>query len=152
MAYLMVLAMMVSAAKAWAEDPANVSDYQHCAPDGIALGGNDPVSYYQENGPKRGNQKLTVQHGKLTYQFVSQDNLTASVAEPTRYLPTYLGWCSTNLAMGRLACPDFDNFQIEDGRLLLFEHAGFTNGRDVWNSNPNQFRLQADNNFDKFSQ
>ena len=41
--------------------------------------------------------------------------------------------------MGRLACPDYTNFKIEDGRLLLFELTGFTNGRTVWNSDPAGF-------------
>jgi hypothetical protein len=54
--------------------------------------------------------------------------------------------------MGRLACPDYANFKIEDGRLLLFERVGFTNGRDVWNSDPMLHRAQANENFALFSQ
>jgi hypothetical protein len=49
--------------------------------------------------------------------------------------------------MGRLVCPDYTNFKIEDGRLLLFEIAGFTNGRTIWDSDPTGFRQQADANF-----
>ena len=48
--------------------------------------------------------------------------------------------------MGRLACPDYTNFKIENGDLLLFELAGFTNGRTLWNSDPSGFRERADAN------
>ena len=79
--------------------------------------------------------------------FASADNLATFQADRDTYLPTYRGWCAATLAMGRLACPDPTNFKIENGRLLLFELAGFTNGRSLWNADPTGFRQRADSNF-----
>ncbi|MEM7002132.1 MAG: YHS domain-containing (seleno)protein [Pseudomonadota bacterium] len=147
---LMLLPWLGPQALAQAEEVTSVHERAICAPDGVALGGYDVVSYHQADGPKGGLAGITVNHGGLIYQFSSAENQTAFTTNPERYLPTYMGWCSTNLAMGRLACPDFSNFKIENGKLLLFEHAGFTNGRDIWNTNPETHKQQADQNFKRF--
>ena len=120
-----------------------------CATDGIAVGGYDLISYRQPGGPHRGEVDISAVHEGLTYRFATVENKTQFLETPDRYLPVYLGWCAATLAMGRLACPDHTNFKIEDGRLLLFELAGFTNGRTVWDSNPTDFKRRADENFDK---
>ena len=120
---------------------------QQCAPDGIAVGGFDLVSYHQASGPLPGDTGFAHQIGELTYLFSSADNLQTFLSDQQRYLPTYQGFCAATLAMGRLACPDYSNFKIENGRLLLFELAGFTNGRSLWNSDPVGFRQRADANF-----
>ena len=117
-----------------------------CAPEGVALGGFDVVSYHSAEAPVQGEADITVEHDGFVYRFVSEANRDLFVADPIGYLPRYLGWCATTLAMGRLACPDFTNYKIEDGSLLLFELAGFTNGRLVWDSDPSGFRRRADAN------
>ena len=119
----------------------------NCAPDGIAVGGFDLVSYHQASGPLPGKPDIAHQHGQLTYLFSSAENLQTFIANPQQYLPTYQGYCAATLAMGRLACPDYSNFKIENGRLLLFDLAGFTNGRSLWNSDQAGFRQRADANF-----
>ena len=136
-----------AAQAAWSAEPTSAHDVHICAPDGVALGGFDVVSYRQADGPVQGDAMISWQHNGLIYRFANLDNRAAFVKEPQRYLPTYSGWCSTNLAMGRLACPDYTNFQIENDELLLFEHVGFTNGRDVWNTNPQAHKRRADGNF-----
>lgn len=131
-------------------ESADVHDWRVCAPDGVALAGFDVVSYWQGDAPLVGEAEFVASVGELTYRFASDDNLQSFIADPTRYLPTYQGWCSTNLSMGSLACPDYTNFKIEEGRLLLFEQIGFSNGRDVWNADPLLHRRQADTNFQAF--
>ncbi|MEM0952999.1 MAG: YHS domain-containing (seleno)protein [Pseudomonadota bacterium] len=128
--------LMVLALPARAQHP--------CSTNGIAVGGYDLVSYYSDDGPVMGSQQLTAYHEGLVYQFSSEANLRQFSSEPSRYLPRYSGFCATTLAMGRLLCPDYNNFKIEDGDLLLFEMTGFTNGRTVWNSDPLGFRVRAD--------
>ena len=150
--YFVILGFFLASPLAFSAEVTDVHDRSVCASDGVALGGFDLVSYYQDSGPVLGSNVITAEHDGLTYQFLSVDNRNAFVSDPDQYLPTYLGWCSTNLAMGRLACPDFTNFKIENGKLLLFEHAGFTNGRDIWNADPVLHRRQANANQIKFSQ
>ena len=122
-------------------------DYGRCAPNGVAVGGYDLVSYHAAQGPHTGLAEFAEERGGLSYYFSSAENREAFLAAPERYLPVYSGWCAATLAMGRLVCPDFTNFKIEDGRLLLFELTGFTNGRTVWDSDPAGFRQRADRNY-----
>ena len=150
--YVLLLGLLSTSFVAFGQENKNIHDRSICAPDGIALGRYDLVSYYLPNGPVQGLDTIYAEHDGLTYLFVSEDNKASFLRDPKRYLPTYLGWCSTNLAMGRLACPDYRNFKIENDRLLLFEHAGFTNGRDIWNTDPARHREMADDNFARFSQ
>ncbi|MFK8046874.1 MAG: YHS domain-containing (seleno)protein [Halioglobus sp.] len=120
-----------------------------CAPEGLAVGGYDLVSYHQENGPRMGLESHVAQIDGLNYRFSSASHLEIFNLAPQKYLPVYQGWCAATLAMGRLACPDYTNYKIEEGSLLFFELAGFTNGRTVWNSDPAGFRKRADSNFEK---
>ena len=138
--------LLVLTAFARAEPP---SDPAHCAPDGVAVGGFDLVSYHQDGGPVPGSADHALELEDLTYRFKSRENLETFRQSTERYLPVYRGWCAATLAMGRLACPDYSNYKIEEGRLLLFEVTGFTNGRTLWNSDPLGFRERADLNFQR---
>jgi len=122
-----------------------------CQQNGIAVGGYDLVSYRQEDGPVIGSVEFAIDHNGLTYHFANESNLTKFRGNPERFLPEYHGVCAIALAHGRVICPDYDNFKIEDDRLLLFEITGFTNGRTLWDSMPFEFRKKADSNFIKFN-
>ena len=126
---------------------AGPADHSVCTPGGVAVGGYDLLSYRSEGGPIIGEEAITAEHDGLTYRFVSKDNRDAFVENPQRYLPRYGGWCAVTLALGSLNCPDYTNFQIEDGELLLFETTGFTNGRVLWNTDAPGFRSKADDNY-----
>ena len=137
---ILLLAWIVGAS------PARAETTHQCAPEGLAVGGFDLVSYRQPGGPLAGSAEFEVEHNGLRYRFANARNRDSFVAAPVDYLPRYRGWCAATLSMGRLACPDYTNFKIENGDLLLFELAGFTNGRTLWNSDPSGFRERADAN------
>lgn len=123
-------------------------DWNMCHDDGVAIGGYDPVSYRQPDGPVAGNADYSADHDGVTYRFANEANLETFLGDPERYVPAYSGFCAVTLALGRVTCPDYTNFQIEDDRLLLFEVTGFTNGRTLWNTDAPTFRQQANDNFD----
>ena len=125
--------------------PAAAAQHE-CAPDGIGVGGFDLVSYRQPGGPQPGLAEFEVERDGLRYRFTDADNLARFKAAPEAYLPRYRGWCAATLSMGRLTCPDYTNYKIEDDELLLFELAGFTNGRTLWDTDPTGFRQRADDN------
>ncbi len=124
------------------------SEAPRCAIEGIGVGGYDLVSYH-EDGPQLGSSAHQARHDGLAYHFVSAEHRDRFQANPERYLPRYGGWCALTIALGRLVCPDFTNYKIEGGALLLFETIGFTNGLSLWNSDPMRFRSQADDNYAK---
>ena len=119
----------------------------NCAPDGVAVGGYDLVSYHLDSGPVAGDAQFEVEHGALRYRFANREHQDRFLANPDNYLPVYRGWCAATLSFGKLACPEYTNFKLEDGKLLLFEHNGFTNGRTVWDSDPLGHRQRADQHF-----
>ena len=120
-----------------------------CAPGGIAVGGYDLLTYHDTEGPRPGSQEFGVELAEFRYLLANEANKKLFEQNPDRYLPRYSGWCAISLALGRLTCPDYGNFQIEDGELLLFETTGFTNGRVLWNTDAPGFRIRADNNFEQ---
>ena len=126
-------------------------DVASCSPGGIAVAGFDLVTYRQPVGPLRGRAEFAADHDGLTYLFTSDEHRRLFLADPEYYLPAYSGWCATTLALGRLTCPDYENFKIERDRLLLFEVTGFTNGRSVWDTDPLSFREKADTNFEQLN-
>ena len=120
-----------------------------CALDGIALGGHDVVAYHVVNEAVLGDPNIIVEHETLIYQFSSDENKQLFELEPVKYLPHFQGWCAIALTRNRLTCPDYKNFKVEDGRLLLFETITFFNGQDLWNSNPAKNLISAERNFEK---
>jgi len=128
----------------------SIHEQQTCTSNGLALAGIDVVSYHKPGGPLIGHADYTTEHSGLTYRFLSQDHLDAFVANPDAWLPSYMGWCATSLSFGVLTCPNPLNYKIENGRLLLFETTGFTNGQVLWNTDPLDYRRKADRNSRKF--
>ena len=126
-------------------------DRSMCAIEGVAAGGFDLVSYRRADGPVPGSPEFSMEHNGSTYLFADQANLDTFRADAERYLPAYAGFCAITLALGRVTCPDFSNFKLEDDRLLLFEVTGFTNGRTLWDTNSKDFRNKADANFEKLN-
>lgn len=121
-----------------------------CSPDGIAVGGYDLVAYHTENRAAKGSADWSTEYNGLLHQFSSPENLALFVASPEQYLPKFSGWCAIALAKNKLTCPDYENFAVQNGELLLFETFGFTNGRHVWDRNPVSNLQSAQKNYDRF--
>ncbi|MFK7733400.1 MAG: YHS domain-containing (seleno)protein [Pseudomonadales bacterium] len=146
---LMSFMMMASSFSNAAESVA-AHDTSHCSPDGIAVGGFDLVSYHTENQAVKGDSQWSTEYNKLVHQFSSAENLQLFIANPEQYLPKFSGWCAIALAKNKLTCPDYENFAVQDGELLLFETFAFTNGRHVWNRKPGANLQSAQQNYDRF--
>ena len=130
----------------------NHDDPAMCNPNGIAVGGYDLLSSHESGGPTMGHEAFSVKYDGLQYLFSGEANQRLFRENPTHYLPAYLGYCAITLAFGRVTCPEYTNFQIENDQLLLFEVTGFTNGRTLWNSDATGFRRKADGNFDRLTE
>ena len=87
-------------------------------PDG-AIHGYDPVAYFKENKPVKGNEKYSLTWKSATWHFVSQQNLDAFKANPEMYAPQYGGYCAYGLADGHKATTEPDAWLISDGKLYL---------------------------------
>jgi YHS domain-containing protein len=86
---------------------------------GVAIQGYDPVAFFTDNQPVKGDAKLSVVHEGATYLFASKEHRDTFKADPGKYEPAFGGYCAYGVSRGKLVEIDVDAFQIVDGRLLL---------------------------------
>jgi YHS domain-containing protein len=88
-------------------------------PTGIALQGYDPVAFFNEGKPVKGEEKFLSQHDGGIYLFASKEDKVAFDQAPAKYEPAFGGYCAYGVSRKRLVDIDVNAFQIVDGRLLL---------------------------------
>ncbi|QDV06748.1 YHS domain protein [Planctomycetes bacterium Poly30] len=124
---------------------------------GLALDGYDPVAYFQEFGgqAKKGDKSITTKHEGVIYRFSSEANKKAFLADPSRFLPMYGGWCAWAMADGKGDKVEIDpkSFTIEDGRLYVFFDGFFADTRKSWKKKGGAPKLKtmADTNWTRLS-
>ena len=120
--------------------------------DGLALKGFDPVSYFQKAGPVKGDPKFKVVDDDGTYQFTSEENKKAFLADPKKYRPQFGGWCAYAVADSKSKVDiDPKSYLIQDGRLLVFYNGLWGNTQKKWQTtkdkSPQAFLKEADANW-----
>lgn len=86
---------------------------------GVAVDGNDVVSYFAEQQPLDGSEEFTTVWQNAEWQFSSQDNLEAFEADPERYAPQFGGYCPTALAHSDVKIGTPEQFAVIDEKLYL---------------------------------
>jgi YHS domain-containing protein len=86
---------------------------------GKAIKGYDPVAYFTEHKPVKGNEKLVYNWNNANWYFSSQHNLDQFKANPEKFAPQYGGYCAYGLSNGYKASTDSDAWTIENGKLYL---------------------------------
>ncbi len=122
--------------------------------DGLALAGYDPVAYFEQGEPRIGGETERYEYAGITYAFNSEKNRLAFEADPEKYIPEYGGWCSYAVAESSTRMsPDPTQWQIQDGRLILFTSNVMTkltgDLKDDWNLSPKEYKNKADINWEK---
>jgi len=107
-----VLALLVTAVSV----PAFAQDYTHSTP---GVSGYDVVAYFTDGKPMRGSGYHVAEHDGVTYAFTSEEHQKLFVANPTKYLPAYGGYCAYGVAVGKKFVIDPEAWKIVDGRLYL---------------------------------
>ena len=86
----------------------------------LALRGNDPVAYFTEGRPVRGDPAIRSQHDGDVYRFTSEAHKRLFDAEPHKYAPAWSGFCASGTHYALKAAIGADVFMIYKGRLYLF--------------------------------
>jgi YHS domain-containing protein len=107
----------------------------------LALQGYDPVAFFADGKPVRGNPVIQTDYRGARYQFVSQANKAIFDRKPARFEPQFGGYCAFGVTRGQLVTIAVEAFQVINGRLLLL--SGET-ARDDFNKNPTQNLFLAD--------
>jgi YHS domain-containing protein len=98
--------------------------------DGVILDGYDPVAFFTDNKPVKGDPKFQFTYDKAIYYFASQQHLDAFKANPEKYKPQFGGWCAYAVSLGRVAPIDVNTFSIVNDRLVIQHNQRAVNG---WN-------------------
>jgi hypothetical protein len=86
---------------------------------GKAIRGYDPVAYFTEGKPVKGNDSLVYEWDNARWHFASQKNLDLFRAAPQQYAPQYGGYCAYGLSNGYKAPTDPNAWTIVNGKLYL---------------------------------
>src|SRR5215813_5985400 len=87
--------------------------------EGMAILGYDPVAYFTDHKPTKGNPKFKSNYEGANYSFASADHKALFDANPAHYAPAYGGYCGYAASINRLSPISPEWFQIEDGKLIL---------------------------------
>lgn len=105
---------------------------------GVALEGYCPVAYFAVDRAVRGRPEYASTHEGVTYHFVSPEAKRAFDAAPAKYVPAYGGWCAFGMSVEDKFPADPTNFEIVDGRLMVFLRNANIDARELWNQQDEQ--------------
>ena len=95
----------------------------------LMLRGNDPVAYFTEGNPVKGNPAIKADYNSVTYRFASDANKATFLANPGKYEPQYAGFCASGAPYALKAFIGADTFAIVDDKLYLY---GGPRSRQGW--------------------
>jgi len=87
--------------------------------DGNAIRGYDPVAYFKEGKPVKGNEQFNFNWNDANWVFSSKQNLDSFKLAPGKYAPQYGGYCAYGVSEDHKAPTDPEAWTIVDGKLYL---------------------------------
>ena len=107
----------------------------------LMLLGHDPVAYFTQSRPLRGNPAIKANFREVTYYFASEEHKRMFLAEPAKYEPQYGGFCASGAAYGVKLGSDPHAWEVYQGRLFIF---GDVVGQEFWKLEPDWNIEKAD--------
>jgi YHS domain-containing protein len=109
-----------------------------------AILGYDPVAYFTDGKPVKGQDALAFEWMGAKWNFASQQHLDLFKADPEKYAPQYGGYCAYGVSQDHLVSVEPDKFRIIDGKLYLNYDASV---QQKWLQDPAGFIRIADAKF-----
>jgi YHS domain-containing protein len=110
-----LLALAVSGV-GWSQPSANKINSNDSA---YAIGGYDPIAYFEEGKPVRGKPELAYDYRGARWLFSSDARRQKFVKNPSAFAPQYDGYCAYGVSRGYLVNIDPQAFTIRNGKLYL---------------------------------
>lgn len=111
---------------------------------GIAIQGYDPVAFFTDNKPVKGDPKILAKRDGAIYYFASTDHRELFLKDPAKYEPVFGGYCAFGVSRDKLIEIDVDAFQIVDDKLYLQYSKSV---RDKFNKDPKGNMAKANANW-----
>jgi YHS domain-containing protein len=86
---------------------------------GLALGGYDPVAYFDTGKPMHGKETIEAAYGGARYLFASEDHRKAFLRDPKKYVPEFGGFCAVGTSFGEKVDVDPETGKVVKGKLYL---------------------------------
>lgn len=131
-----VLAMILAAG--------TVTRYVNVDRSGLALQGYDPVAYFTDGKPVKGDASITATYNGATYRFASAEHKAAFERDPSKYEPQFGGFCAYAVSINKTADIDPNFWEIVDGRLILQHNK---KAWDLWHKDSASNLQKADANW-----
>jgi hypothetical protein len=110
----------------------------------LAVGGHDPVAYFTEGRPVKGDKQFTFKYLGAEWRFTSAAHRDAFAAAPEKYAPQYGGYCAWAVSQNYTASGDPQYWKIVDGKLYLNYDADI---QKKWEQDIPGFITKADRNW-----
>jgi YHS domain-containing protein len=110
---LLVIGALCATAVLRAEKPVNTTFL------GVAIKGYDPVAYFTESKPVKGDAEFSYDWNGAEWRFASAANRDLFKAKPDKYAPQFGGYCAWAVSRGYTAGIDPDAWTVVDGKLYL---------------------------------
>ena len=111
---------------------------------GVAIEGYDPVAFFTQGKPVKGNAQFQSPYKGATYHFASADDKGAFDANPAKYEPQFGGFCAYGVSQGHVVPIKIEATQIVNGRLLMQYDLDI---KDKFNKDPQGNLAKADKNW-----
>lgn len=111
---------------------------------GVAIQGYDPVAFFTDNRPVKGNPEFQSEYRNAKYYFVSAEHKATFDKEPAKYEPQFGGYCAYGASRGHKAPVKIEAWQIVNGRLLMQYDLGV---KDDFNKDQQNNLKKADQNW-----
>ncbi|MFO0691819.1 MAG: YHS domain-containing (seleno)protein [Myxococcota bacterium] len=112
--------------------------------EGVALQGYDPVAYFTDGRPTKGDPRHHSTWQDATYHFASAEHKRLFDADPARYAPAYGGYCGYAASIDRLSPVSPLVFDVVEGRLVLQHNQ---KAYDLWHRDVAASLAAADRNW-----
>ena len=84
-----------------------------------AILGYDPVAYFTDGKPAKGQEAFVFEWMGAKWKFASQAHLDLFKTSPEKYAPQYGGYCAYGVSQDNLVGIEPEKFKILDGKLYL---------------------------------
>lgn len=113
-ALLMLICLLCSSAAF-----AQTKSLQNLDKQGVAIQGYDPVAFFTQGKPVKGQSQFESAYKGANYLFASAEDKATFDSNPSKYEPQFGGFCAYAVSEGHTAPVKIEAFMIVNGRLLM---------------------------------
>lgn len=123
---------------------AQTKTLQNLDKQGVAIQGYDPVAFFTQGKPVKGQAQFESTFNGAKYLFASAEDKAAFDANPAKYEPQFGGFCAYAVSEGHTAPVKIEAFMIVNGRLLMQYDLGI---KKTFEKDPQGRLAKADKNW-----